>query len=138
MSNSQTHITSFVPVYHWRGGRPHLVDLASDQTGWLACLCLQREGDVALIPLAWQTNTTDEHNDPGITPPGNEPPIITTIHTQALDDTAVSLTLSQLQQDGWEINGQLNLTFTGRDTLPDFEQNIRQYLWQIPGEENGV
>ena len=133
MNISLTHISAFAPVYYWHGGRPHLVDLAADQTGWLACLCLQREGGAALIPLAWETNTADEHIDPQTTPP-----IMSTIHTQALDDTAVSLTLSQLQQDGWEINGQITLTFTGCDTLPDFEQTIRQYLWQIPGEENGA
>ncbi|PIE81435.1 MAG: hypothetical protein CSA11_03600 [Chloroflexi bacterium] len=133
MNQSPTHTTSFVPIYHWRGGRPHLVDLASDQTGWLACLCLQRKGDVALIPLAWQTNAADEHNNPD-----TAFPIIPTIHTQALDETAVTLTLQQLQQDGWEINGQLNLTFNGRDTLPNFQQHIQQYLWQIPGEKHGA
>ena len=129
MSDGQGHVASFVPVYHWRGGRPHLVDLAPDQTGWLTCLCLQREGDVSLIPLAWQVNAADEHDMP--------PFLMPTLHTQALDETAVTLTLRQLQGDGWQISGQIDLTFTGRDTTPDFEGRIRQRLWRTPGEKHG-
>lgn len=118
---------SFVPVYHWRGGRPQIVDLEPDQTGWLICLCLQRHGDLSLLPLAWQINAPDEHHRLA---PG-EPPY-PTIHAQALDDDAVSLTLQQLQQDGWQIQGQITLAFTGRHAIANFEQTYRQYLWHIP------
>lgn len=126
-----THHTSLVPVYYWCGARPHLTDLESDQTGWLTCLCLHREGDLCLLPLAWQVNAPDE-DDP-LTPNVFPYPTIT---TKALDETAVSLTLHQLQQDGWRINGQLTLTFTGCDAVPDFTQAYRQYLWQTPAPKD--
>ena len=130
MTQSTIQTTSFIPIYHWRGGRPQVVDLESDQTGWLVCLCLHREGDLSLLPLAWQAQAPDEHHQ--LTPDEQPYPTIT---TQALDDTAVSLTLRQLQQDGWQIQGQLTLTFTGLDTIAHFEQTERQNLWQTPNKK---
>lgn len=127
MTQSAVQTASFVPIYHWRGGRPQIVDLETDQTGWLVCLCLQRGGDLSLLPLAWQAQAPDEHHQ--LTPEEQPYP---TIYTEALDDTAVSLTLQQLQQDGWQIQGQLTLAFTGRDATVNFEQTYRQYLWQQP------
>lgn len=127
MSSSATHTTSFVPLYYWRGSRPHIVDLQSDQTGWLTCLCLHREGDISLMPLAWQTQAPDEHHQ---LKPTEQP--YPTIHTHALDNTAVTLTLQQLHQDGWQIQGQLTFTFTGCDAIANFEQTYRHYLWQQP------
>jgi hypothetical protein len=118
---------SFVPVYYWRGSRPQLLDLESDQTGWLTCLCLHREGDLSLMPLAWEANTPDEHHHLS---PDEQP--YPTIHTEALDETAVSHALRQLQQDGWQIQGRLTLAFTGRDAVTNFEQTYRQFLWQTP------
>lgn len=123
---SPQHI-SFVPVYHWRGARHQLLNLETDQTGWLTCLCLHREGDLSLLPLAWQSNAPDEHHE---LLPAEQP--YPTIYTEALDDTAVSHTLHQLQQDGWQINGQLTLTFTGCDAIANFRQTYRQYLWRPP------
>ncbi|MCB9009439.1 MAG: hypothetical protein H6656_19110 [Ardenticatenaceae bacterium] len=127
MTQTAVSSASFVPIYHWRGGRPQIVDLEPDQTGWLVCLCLQREGDLSLLPLAWQVQAPDEHH---LLIPEEQP--YPTIYTKALDDTAVSLTLQQLQQDGWHIQGQLTLAFTGRDAIANFEQTYRQYLWQQP------
>ena len=77
--------------------------------------------------LAWQVQALDEHH---LLIPEEQP--YPTIYTKALDDTAVSLTLQQLQQDGWHIQGQLTLAFTGRDAIANFEQTYRQYLWQQP------
>lgn len=130
MTQFVTSTASFVPIFQWRGGRPQVVDLEPDQTGWLVCLCLHREGDLNLLPLAWQAQAPDEHHQ--LTPEERPYP---TIYTQALDDTAVSLTLQQLQQDGWHIKGQLTLAFTGRDAIANFEQIYRQYLWQSPKEK---
>ena len=124
---------AFVPGYHWRGGRHHLLDLQSDQTGWLTCLCLHREGDLSLLPLAWQASAPDEHHTLS---PDEQP--YPTIQTEALDNTAVTHTLRQLQQDGWHIHGQLTLTFTGCDALADFEQTYQQYLWRTPGDTHGA
>jgi hypothetical protein len=122
------HPSSLIPLYYWRGGRPWLLDLEPDQTGWLICLCLHREGDISLLPLAWQINAPDEHDDAQSTQPY---PII---HSQALEKAAVSLTLAGLQQDGWHITGRLTIHFTGRDTEANFSQTTDRYLWRSPGE----
>lgn len=119
--------TTLVPIYHLRGARHQLLDLEPEQIGWLTCLTLHREGDLSLLPLAWQINTPDEHHEQN---PEQHP--YPTIHTQALQETAVTLTLQQLQQDGWQINGQLTLTFTGRDAINNFQKTYQQYLWQTP------
>lgn len=130
-----THLPSYtlqpsalIPIYQWRGARPPLLDLDSDQTGWLVCLCLQREGDISLLPLSWQMNALDEHHmpDPKIQQ------IYPTIHTHALDSTTFSSILHQLQQEGWQSNGQLTMAFTGHDTVSDFQQEIQKHLWQTP------
>lgn len=129
MSQPPVQAISFAPVYHWRGGRHRLLDLEPDQTGWLTCLCLHREGDLSLLPLAWQSNAPDEHHLPT---PDRQP--YPTIETEALEETAVTHTLHQLQQDGWQIHGQLTLTFTGCDAIANFEQTYRHYLWQTPSK----
>lgn len=127
MNHSPFQAFSFVPIYHWRGGRHRLLDLETDQTGWLTCLCLGREGDLSLLPLAWEAHAPDEHHT--LTPAEHPYP---TIHTEAQEETAVAHTLHQLQQDGWQIHGQLTLTFTGRDAIANFEQTYHHYLWQSP------
>lgn len=131
MNQSAFHTASFVPIYHWRGGRPQVVDLETDQIGWLVCLCLHRQGDISLLPLAWHTEAPDEHCQ--LTPEEQPYP---TVQTQALDDTAVSHTLHQLNQDGWHIQGQLTLKFTGCDAIANFDQTYRQYLWQTPNKKD--
>lgn len=125
--NNQPQYTSLVPVYHWRGARPWLVDLEPYQTGWLVCLCLQREGDVCLLPLAWEAEAMPEE------PCLDDCLPFPTLNTQALESTAVRLTLNDLQQSGWQINGRLTLHFTGCHTEPNFHQNTQHYLWHTPG-----
>ncbi|MFQ5420016.1 MAG: hypothetical protein ACE5EY_06600 [Anaerolineae bacterium] len=131
-----------VPLYHWRGARPWLLDLESDQTGWLICLSLSREGDCSLLPIAWQEGIADLDTEipaaPVHTPPSFPAPPISTLRTEALDSEAVSLMLADLRQDGWRVNGRLTLQFTGRDAEPDFQQNIETYLWQKPGAAHGA
>lgn len=135
MNNSSfiIHNSTTVPVYHWRGAHPLILDCQPDHTGWLICLQLTREGDTCLIPLAWDTNAfPDEMEEAEL----NDILPIPTFHTQALDKTAVSHTLHQLHADGWQINGRLNITFTGSHSEPNFQQNYEQYLWQTPDQKD--
>lgn len=127
MRYSHSQSISFVPVYYWRGARPTLADLEPYQTGWLVCLTLTREGDVCLLPLAWDHDAPLEDStiDDNLPAP--------TFHTQAQDNTAVRLTLNELQQSGWQVNGRLTIHFTGCDTEPNFHQNTQTYLWHTPG-----
>ncbi len=114
-----THIhhqhTTAVPLYHWRGARPWLLDLTPDDTGWLQCLCLHREGEIALMPLSWEQNNQS---------------IPTSFHADALDNEATKITLHELQGDGWQVNGRLTLHFTGTETIPNFWQTIHTQIWQ--------
>ena len=112
------HNSSAVAVYHWRGARPWLLDLTADDSGWLLCLCLQREGDVALLPLAW------EQNAPAADTPGSWPfsPQAETFHGDAPDAEACQLTLRDLESDGWQVNGRLTLHFTGAEIM-NYEEN---------------
>lgn len=127
MNHGRLQSTAFIPVYYWRGARPALADLEPHQTGWLVCLSLTREGDVCLLPLAWdQDAPLNELSSAAVLP-------IPTFHTQALDNTAVRLTLNDLQQSGWQVNGRLTVHFTGADADPDFQKNIHHYLWHTPG-----
>ena len=126
MKHSHPQTTSLVPVYYWRGARPSLIDLDAHQTGWLVCLSLTREGDSCLLPLAWQADSVPDSQQPDQTIP-----VITTA-TTALDSTAVTLTLHDLQQVGWEINGRLTIQFTGQDADPHFTETNNSYLWHTP------
>lgn len=129
MKHGRFQATSFVPIYYWRGARPHLVDLEAHQTGWLVCLCLTREGDTCLLPLAWEENSVCDNDRPPPTGP------VVTLNTAALDGTAVSLTLNDLQQAGWAVNGRLTIQFTGRETEAHFAENSNGFLWQSPTEK---
>ena len=111
--------TTAIPLYHWRGARPWLLDLTPDDNGWLLCLCLHRQGDIALLPIAWEQNAL----------PVAHPP---SFHGDALDDEACQLILGDLQSDGWQVNGRLTLRFTGTETDPNFWQTITTHLWQKP------
>ncbi|MCZ7672354.1 MAG: hypothetical protein M5U34_37145 [Chloroflexi bacterium] len=125
-SSFKIHPSALIPIYQWRGARPPLLDLETDQTGWLICLCLQREGDISLLPLSWQTNAMDEHHTPD---PSHLYP---TIHTQALDNHTLTTILNQLQREGWHTYGQLTLAFSGQETIPNFHQELQKHLWQTP------
>lgn len=129
MTHGRRQMTALVPVYYWRGARPFLVDLEADQTGWLVCLTLTYEGDTCLLPLAWQANHPLEET------PAGPLPLVPGVATEALDSTAVSLTLADLQAAGWEVTGRLTLYFSGRETEPDFQAKNERYLWQSPADK---
>ena len=112
------HNSSAVAVYYWRGARPWLLDLTADDSGWLLCLCLHREGSIALLPLAWDQNV-----------PSPDTPHPSSFYGDALDAEACQLTLRDLESDGWQVTGRLTLHFTGCQTDPDFWPTIHQSLW---------
>ncbi len=123
---------ALIPVYHWRGARPWLLDLEPEQSGWLIGLCLHREGDICLLPLAWQINNLEEENqDPSPYPHPQW-------HTAAHDQNAISLTLANMQRDDWQVQGHLTVHFSGRETRPDFNRQTRSYLWQTPRSDNPI
>ena len=105
------HNSSAVAVYHWRGARPWLLDLTADDSGWLLCLCLQREGDVALLPLAWEQNAPAADD----AAPSSFAPRPSSFHGDALDAEACRLTLHDLESDGWQVTGRLTLHFVGAE-----------------------
>jgi hypothetical protein len=120
-----------LPVYHWFGPRPELLDLAPDRRGWLICLSLQRDGDLCLLPLAWdQLQHSQDDPRPRLTP---LPPA--TPHTQAFHRQQVEQIVQQLVQDGWQVNGRLTLHFSGAESEPHFDQITHQYLWQLPEKD---
>jgi hypothetical protein len=117
------HNSSAVAVYYWRGARPWLLDLTADDTGWLVCLCLQREGDVALLPLAWEQNAPAADD----AAPSSFAPRPSSFHGDALDAEAYQLTLHDLESDGWQVTGRLTLDFTGAEKdelgIMNYEEN---------------
>ena len=115
------HNSTLVPIYHLRGARPLLFDLDNHQSGWTILLILHREGDCCLLPLAWQQDVPGPDDD-------HLPPA--SFHANALDSEALELTLTDLKQDGWHVNGRLDVHFTGRHTEANFWQKIQPYLWQ--------
>lgn len=122
------HNSAAVAVYHWRGARPWPLDLTADDRGWLLCLCLEREGALALLPVAWEENPpSPQASDP--LPFASHP---SSFYGDALDGEAYDLTLRDLQGDGWQVNGRLVLEFVGAETDANFWQTIHQSLWQSP------
>lgn len=109
------HSAALIPLYHWRGARPWLLDLDAGQSGRLVALLLAREGDCAILPVAWQQNSPD---DPA------------RFAADALDSDAFSLALEHLQRDGWQVNGRLDLHVSGRHTDPHFWEQIHEQLWR--------
>ncbi|MCI0396698.1 MAG: hypothetical protein L0332_34820 [Chloroflexi bacterium] len=125
--------SALIPIFHWRGARPWLLDLDSYQSGWAICLVLVREGDCCLLPVAWQQDTPaldDDDRWPSL--PALCPWAHPTFHADALDHEALNLTLAGLRQEGWHVSGRLDVHFHGHDTTPDFWPEIHAYLWQ-PG-----
>jgi hypothetical protein len=118
---------SFVPLYFWRGARPDLVDLDVDQTGWAIMLVLVREGDCCLLPVVWLSETPDEDTEYLRLNPAAAHHFI---QSNALDREALDLTLSDLQGDGWQVSGRLDVHFSGRYTDPNFWPHIQTYLWR--------
>lgn len=128
MSQSDHHHSSFiihnaslVRVYHWRGGRPRVLDLTAEQNGWTICLVLTREGDCRLFPVAWLYEEPDPCDDDPFRPPYP-------IAEGALDAETLALTKAELESDGWQVTGRLDLHFGGRHTDPRFWQKLQPYL----------
>lgn len=111
------HIAA-IPLFHWRGARPFPLTLTADDTGSATLLLLSREDDLCLMPVNWEQNLPAPFAPP---PPS--------FHADALNQSAMHLTLHDLQSDGWQINGRLQLQFTGRETETNFLQNIMSTLW---------
>jgi hypothetical protein len=114
-----------IPVFHWRGIRPFLLDLLADNIGSAVLLVLGREGDCCLLPITWEQNSIFESDSPSPFTPRSSP----FFHADALDSEAFHLTLSDLQRDGWQVNGRLDIRFTGQFTDDNFWQTIHSCLW---------
>ena len=123
------HNSTVVPVYHWRGARPHPLDLDQDQSGWAVCLYLVRQGECCLLPIAWQADGYQDEEE--ILQTSCWLPAAT-FATQALDQEALSLTLGDLRRDGWAVNGRLVVTFTGTEVDSRFNERVEAYLWKRP------
>ncbi len=121
------HDSAAVPVYHWRGARPFPLDLAEADTGAAALLLLARQGDVCLLPLAWERNLTDDRG------PSGRP-----FAADALDREAFQLMLADLERDGWRVAGRLDVRFNGRYADDGFWERTLAPLWQTPGETYGA
>lgn len=123
--------TTALPVYYWYGPRPELFDLEPDRHGWLICLSFQRDGDLCLLPLAWdQIQHSEDDQRPYLTP---LPPA--TPHTEAYHQQQVRQIVQQLTAEGWQLNGRITLHFTGAESKPNVDQMIDQYLWQTPAKD---
>jgi hypothetical protein len=115
------HAVAAVPLYFWRGARPFPFTLADVETGGAALLLLARAGELCLLPLTWTRNL-----------PASGRCQAQPFHADALDDEAFRLTLADLQQDGWQVNGRLDLRFTGQYAAADFWTAIHATLWRPP------
>lgn len=96
------HAASCTALLRWRGWRPpfllhepweHAVDVA---------LVLEREGDLALLPLGF----------------GRMGTLGKTVEPADLCDAA--LALRELLADGWRVAGRLHTTFAGLDSEDNF------------------
>lgn len=123
-----------IPIYHWRGAMPWLLELDSSQAGWVVTLLFGRQGECCLLPVAWlhdELGWDDDRLPPGYTHPN--------FAADALDDDLLKLALAELEGEGWEVRGRLELHFTGRLAEMEFWPHLQSYLWQRPrhGESNG-
>jgi hypothetical protein len=129
---SPTRQIAATPLYSWHGAVPLPLSLGQDQSGWSLLLTLQREGELLLMPVAWDTVVT-QPNACLAKEPAPMPAV--SWHTEALDAQSFSLTLGRLINDGWQVVGCLHLHHTGANTRSDFNQLIERYLWQKPAVE---
>ncbi len=113
--------TTVLPIYHWFGARPRLLDLECSQQGWTLALLLQREGDCCLVPLAWLYEQPQSDDD---RLPNGWP-----LESEAIHESALNQLLRQWQLEGWEIRGRIEIRFMGTDTDPQFWPTIRSHLW---------
>jgi hypothetical protein len=113
---------ALVPVLHWRGARSDILDLSRDQSGWVLALVLVREGDCCLLPVAWlyeQPAEVEEHLPPGYP-----------LEADALHSGAFKQTMIELDREGWQVSGRLEIHFTGQDVEPNFWPAVEAHLWQ--------
>ena len=110
-----------IAVYRWRGARPPLLDLDAYQTGTLLCLVFTREGDCSLLPLAWRNEQPDPYDDDPFRPPYP-------ISENALDVETMAQAKAELEGDGWQVSGRLDLHFTGRHTDARFWRGLEPFL----------
>jgi len=118
---------ALTPLYFWRGARPDLLDLDSDQVGWAIALVLSREGDCCLLPIAWLNEIAGQDHEDYLRL--NPAAAAHLIQANALDQEALQLTLSDLERGGWQVSGRLDVHFTGCVVTPDFWPSTRAYLW---------
>ena len=116
-----------VPLYRWRGARPEVLDLETDQQGALLCLLFGREGDCCLLPLAWRHEQVDPELDDPLSPP-------LLLLERALSSEEMALAKADLEADGWHLQGRLNLYFTGRYTDNRFWQSVSPFLRDLRQE----
>lgn len=124
--NLLPHDSAAVPVYHWRGARPFLLDLSEADVGWATALVLARQGEVCLLPLAWDRNLPD------VGLPARP------FAADALDREALRLTLADLEGDGWGVSGRLEVRFVGQFAADDFWDRTMAPLWQTTGDAHGA
>jgi hypothetical protein len=126
-------ITGLVPVCYFQGALPPMFEWAPDQSGWLVILTLSQDGSQCWLPLAWecQQQTQDDER------PSQHPPL-PAFTTSALDSEAVALTIKNLQNSGWQIDGRITIHFTGKEAEPDFALKTQAYLWQKPTKKEEV
>lgn len=127
---------ALIPLLHWRGAIPWLLDLDNSQTGWAISLVLTRQGECCLLPLAWLRDAPNWDDD-RFTPIPHT--YSTAFAADALDSETLHLALADLEGEGWEVSGRLDAHFTGRLADPDFWPNLHSYLWQpASGAKDGV
>src|SRR5690606_41117261 len=108
--------------------RPRVLDLPPEQSGWLVCLLLAREGDCCLLPLAWY----EEQPDPWQDVPWHEPQPLA---VDVLEKDMAHMLETILVGDGWQLRGRLILDFTGCEAVANFREQIDAMLGMRQQEE---
>jgi hypothetical protein len=119
-------VASALPIIRWRGWRPLLLDMTSDEQGGQVFLVFGREGDLALLPTATVTYVCYEPLGAGdrwdAAQHGIDP--VSVSYSAAATDHAVWAAVRDLEADGWRVIGRLLATFHGVDTEDDFWERV--------------
>jgi len=108
-------------IYHWPGPRPALLDLDAEQNGDIIGLLFARRDDRCLLPVAWRYGRLDPDCD-------DLPHPLLPVEEDALDSEQLAHTKAQLEADGWQLQGRLDLFFTGRQVGPHFWHYLGNFL----------